>query len=75
MIFYYWLKVRKKNCSKINSEKGKLMSEKYKFDTLSLHAGHIPDKETGSRAVPIYQTTSYVFKNTVIFIPFFLSQS
>ena len=27
------------------------MSEKYKFDTLSLHAGHVPDKETGSRAV------------------------
>ena len=40
------------------------MSENYKFDTLSLHAGHIPDKETGSRAVPIYQTTSYVFKST-----------
>ena len=40
------------------------MSEKYKFDTLSLHAGHVPDKETGSRAVPIYQTTSYVFDNT-----------
>tara|TARA_B100002051_G_scaffold165999_1_gene156776 strand:- start:1637 stop:2929 length:1293 start_codon:yes stop_codon:yes gene_type:complete len=40
------------------------MSEKYKFDTLSLHAGHVPDKETGSRAVPIYQTTSYVFNDT-----------
>ena len=40
------------------------MSENYKFDTLSLHAGHIPDKETGSRAVPIYQTTSYVFNST-----------
>ena len=40
------------------------MTENYKFDTLSLHAGHIPDKETGSRAVPIYQTTSYVFKST-----------
>lgn len=31
------------------------------FDTLSLHAGQIPDAATGSRAVPIYQTTSYVF--------------
>ena len=31
------------------------------FDTLCLHAGQIPDAETGSRAVPIYQTTSYVF--------------
>ena len=40
------------------------MSENYKFDTLSLHDGHIPDKETGSRAVPIYQTTSYVFNST-----------
>lgn len=36
----------------------------YKFDTLSLHAGHTPDKETNSRAVPIYQTTSYVFNST-----------
>lgn len=31
------------------------------FDTLCLHAGQIPDAATGSRAVPIYQTTSYVF--------------
>lgn len=34
----------------------------YKFETLQLHAGHTVD-ETGSRAVPIYQTTSYVFKD------------
>ena len=40
------------------------MSEKYRFDTMSLHSGHVPDKETGSRAVPIYQTTSYVSKDT-----------
>ena len=33
------------------------------FDTRALHAGHTPD-ETGSRAVPIWQTTSYVFKDT-----------
>ena len=32
--------------------------------TLSLHAGHTPDKVTGSRAVPIYQTTSYMFNDT-----------
>lgn len=32
-----------------------------KFDTLSLHAGQRPDPATGARAVPIYQTTSYVF--------------
>ena len=36
----------------------------YKFDTLSLHGGHQPDKNFGSRAGPIYQTTSYVFQDT-----------
>src|SRR5512137_1660218 len=40
------------------------MSEQFKFDTLALHAGQTPDCETLSRAVPIYQTTSYVFKNS-----------
>ena len=34
------------------------------LSTLALHAGQVPDPATGSRAVPIYQTTSYVFKNT-----------
>ncbi|MFZ3170963.1 MAG: homocysteine synthase [Carboxydocellales bacterium] len=34
------------------------------FDTLALHAGQQPDPTTGSRAVPIYQTTSYVFRDT-----------
>jgi len=34
---------------------------KWGFDTTSLHGGHTPDSETHSRAVPIYQTTSYVF--------------
>jgi len=34
-----------------------------KFETLQVHAGHTPDSDTLSRAVPIYQTTSYVFKN------------
>lgn len=36
----------------------------YGFETLSLHAGHQPDSQTGSRAVPIYQTTSYMFDDT-----------
>lgn len=36
----------------------------YRFETLQLHAGHQPDAVTKSRAVPIYQTTSYVFDNT-----------
>ena len=40
------------------------MSYDYKFDTLSLHAGHVPDAQHGSRAVPIHQTTSYVFRDT-----------
>ena len=35
----------------------------YKFETLQLHAGQEPDPTTGSRAVPIYQTTSYNFND------------
>ncbi|MBN1257274.1 MAG: O-acetylhomoserine aminocarboxypropyltransferase/cysteine synthase, partial [Planctomycetes bacterium] len=34
------------------------------LETQALHAGHVPDRETLSRAVPIYQTTSYVFRDT-----------
>jgi O-acetylhomoserine (thiol)-lyase len=34
------------------------------LSTLALHAGQAPDPTTGARAVPIYQTTSFVFKNT-----------
>src|ERR1700693_5582150 len=34
------------------------------LSTLGLHAGQVPDPTTGARAVPIYQTTSFVFKNT-----------
>ncbi len=34
---------------------------RYGFDTLCLHAGQIPDAATGARALPIYQTTSFVF--------------
>ncbi len=37
---------------------------KENFETLQIHAGQQPDQETLSRAVPIYQTSSYVFKNT-----------
>lgn len=39
------------------------MSNQLKFETLQLHAGQEVDPTTGSRAVPIYQTSSYVFKN------------
>ena len=35
-----------------------------RFDTLALHAGQQPDPVTGARATPIYQTTSYVFRDT-----------
>ena len=37
------------------------MSKNFRFETLQLHAGQSPDKSTNARAVPIYQTTSYVF--------------
>src|SRR5450830_693918 len=36
----------------------------YRPETLALHAGQEPDPTTGARAVPIYQTTSYVFEDT-----------
>ena len=35
----------------------------YRFETLQLHAGQLPDPTTKSRAVPIYQTTSYNFND------------
>lgn len=40
-----------------------MTTKKLNFETLQLHAGHEPDKTTNSRAVPIYQTTSYVFND------------
>ena len=40
-----------------------MSSNSPKFETLQVHAGHTPDSDTLSRAVPIYQTSSYVFKN------------
>ena len=40
-----------------------MVTQKQGIDTLALHAGQVPDPATGSRAVPIYQTTSYVFKD------------
>ena len=41
------------------------MNKKYRFETLALHVGQEqPDPATDSRAVPIYQTTSYVFRNS-----------
>ena len=40
------------------------IDSKLKTETLALHGGQEPDPATGSRAVPIYQTTSYQFKST-----------
>ncbi len=40
------------------------MADKRGLETIATHAGQIPDPTTGSRAVPLYQTTSYVFKDT-----------
>lgn len=41
-----------------------MTDKKFHLGTTALHAGQEPDPTTGSRAVPLYQTTSYVFKNT-----------
>ncbi|MEL6820270.1 MAG: O-acetylhomoserine aminocarboxypropyltransferase/cysteine synthase [Calditrichota bacterium] len=38
-------------------------NKNYRFETLQLHAGQEPDPTTGSRAVPLYQTTSFTFEN------------
>ena len=40
-----------------------MLKSDYKFDTLQIHAGARPDPSTGSRQVPIYQNTAYVFKS------------
>lgn len=40
-----------------------MSQRKWKFDTLQVHAGQVADPTTGARAVPIYQTTSYVFRD------------
>src|SRR5690606_14047164 len=41
-----------------------MANESFRFETLCLHGGQAPDPATNSRAVPIYQTTSYVFNDT-----------
>lgn len=45
-------------------EPGRRKLRDYSLDTLAIHGGQAPDPATGSRAVPIYQTTSYVFSDT-----------
>ena len=39
------------------------MSDAWSFETRQIHAGQSADPATGARALPIYQTTSYVFKD------------
>lgn len=41
-----------------------MSTRKNHFETLQVHAGHKPDNDTLSRAVPLYQTSSYVFRNS-----------
>ncbi|MTD42281.1 aminotransferase class I/II-fold pyridoxal phosphate-dependent enzyme [Erwinia sp. CPCC 100877] len=41
-----------------------MTKQNYHFETIQIHGGHTPDKDTNSRAVPIYQTTSYSFDDT-----------
>ena len=49
----------------LNEERSHTMSKNYKFETLQIHVGQEdPDPASDARAVPIYQTTSYVFKNS-----------
>ena len=40
------------------------MNDQWSFETKQIHAGQSPDTATGARALPIYQTTSYVFRDT-----------
>jgi len=60
MVSYHFIQSNL-NCSTIKNIK--VMST-YRFETLQLHAGQEVDPTTRSRAVPIYQTTSYTFKNS-----------
>lgn len=47
-----------------NDGQGPNDSQEWGFETQMVHAGHMPDAETGSRAVPIHQTTSFVFRDS-----------
>lgn len=41
-----------------------MTNEQWNKETILLHGGQVPDPVTGARAVPIYETTSYVFEDT-----------
>jgi O-acetylhomoserine (thiol)-lyase len=52
-------------CKLISEPGGKMADDpRWGFDTQQIHAGQEPDSVTGSRALPIYQTTAYQFRNT-----------
>ena len=53
--------MNEKENDKMSTEKAS--DRNFKFETLQVHGGQTPDPATGSRAVPIYQTTSYVFRD------------
>ncbi len=53
-----------KHDSTVPDERLEQPSRVYGFDTRAVHAGQRPDPYTGARAMPIYQTTSFVFENT-----------
>ena len=64
LIRFHFLFQAPDNLGAFHFLKHKNMSTPHHFDTLQLHAGQTPDPTTGSRAVPIYQTTSYQFKDS-----------
>ncbi len=59
--FFRRLDAKIRAVPKVGGKKGEIV---VKFATKALHAGQKPDRETRARAVPIYQTTSYVFEST-----------
>jgi O-acetylhomoserine (thiol)-lyase len=68
-VFYFQLRFRFINLSKKLFQdfiaKGEIIMSNYKFETLQLHVGQEnPDPASDARAVPIYQTTSYVFRDS-----------
>lgn len=52
-----------KKSGSINQNKKEMATNQFKFETLQVHAGQEADKTTNARALPIYQTTSYVFND------------
>jgi len=47
-----------------NEEVGMSENHDWSFDTQQIHSGQVPDPTTGSRSLPIYQTTAYQFRDT-----------